>query len=208
MKINEEAIARLREKIVGRMSGKRLAHTLAVEKMAIKIGSLYCPEKLDVLAVSALLHDITKELGVDEHVAICEQYGAKYTNDNILAPKTLHAITAAALIKVEFPEFNCEEVVSAVRYHTTGRDGMTLTEKIIYIADYIDETRTFPDCVTLREMFWGVDIESMSREERLSHLDCVVLRSLEMTIMDLESSGSVINPDTHAARNYVKTNLI
>ena len=208
MKINEDSLLVLRDNIVGRMSGKRLLHTLAVEKMAVKIGTLYCPEKLDVLAASALLHDITKELRVEEHVAICERYGAKYTKDNILAPKTLHAITAAALIPVEFPEFNDREIISAVRYHTTGRDGMTLTEKIIYIADYIDDTRTFPDCVTLREMFWGVDVSSMSEEEKLSHLDRVVLRSLEMTIADLEENGSVINPDTLAARNYLKKNLI
>lgn len=208
MKINEEALSLLREKIVGRMSGKRLAHTLAVEKMAIKIGALYCPEKLDVLAASALLHDITKELRVEDHVAICEQYGAKYTEDNIKAPKTLHAITAAALIPFEFPEFNDEEIVNAVRYHTTGRDGMTLTEKIIYLADYIDETRTFPDCVTLREMFWGVDVALMSERERLIHLDRVVLRSLEMTIADLTESGCVINADTTAARNFVLKNLI
>ncbi len=208
MKISEEALVTLREKISGRMSGKRLAHTLAVEKMAVRLGKLYCPEKLDILAAAALLHDITKELSVEEHIAICERLGAEYTNDNILAPKTFHAITAAATIPVEFPELDDTEIKNAVRYHTTGREGMTLTEKIIYIADYIDDTRTFPDCVALREMFWSAEPEGMNEAERLAHLDRVVLRSLEMTIKDLVESGSVVNADTTAAKNYVQKNLI
>ena len=203
MKISEESISRLREKISDRMSGKRLAHTLAVEKMAVRIGNIYCPERTDVLAAAALLHDITKEKTTEEHIAICERYGAEYTNENVAAPKTFHAITAAASIPVEFPELNDAEIISAVRYHTTGREGMTLTEKIIYIADYIDETRTFPDCITLREMFWGSDVESMSEEERLLHLDRVVLRSLEMTVADLIECGKVINSDTLAAKEYI-----
>ena len=203
MKISEESISLLREKISDRMSGKRLAHTLAVEKMAVRIGNIYCPERTDVLAAAALLHDITKEKTTEEHIAICERYGVEYTNENVAAPKTFHAITAAASIPVEFPELNDAEIISAVRYHTTGREGMTLTEKIIYIADYIDETRTFPDCITLREMFWGSDVESMSEAERLLHLDRVVLRSLEMTVADLIECGRVINSDTLAAKEYI-----
>ena len=207
MKISEELLAGLREKISGRMSGKRLAHTLAVEKMAIKVGELYCPEKTDILAAAALLHDITKEKTTEEHIEICERYGVEYTEENILAPKTFHAITAAALIPVEFPEFTDEEIISAVRYHTTGREGMTLIEKIIYLADYIDDTRTFPDCVALREMFCGVDVEAMSDSERLYHLDRVALTSFEMTVSDLVERGSVVNADTVAARNYIIKNL-
>lgn len=208
MKISEELLAGLREKISGRMSGKRLAHTLAVEKMAVRLGELYCPEKKDVLAAAALLHDITKELSVEEHIAICEKYGAEYTNDNILAPKTFHAITAAATIPVEFPEFDDREIISAVRYHTTGRADMTLTEKIIYLADYIDDTRTFPDCIALREMFWRPDVWRMSEKERLYHLDKMVHRSFDMTIADISENGGVVHPDTVAAKSYIKKNLI
>ena len=206
MKISEELLEGLREKISGRMSGKRLAHTLAVEKMAVKIGELYCPEKTDILAAAALLHDITKEKTTEEHIAICEKYGTEYTNENVLAPKTFHAITAAALIPTEFSEFNDDEIISAVRYHTTGRADMTLAEKIIYIADYIDDTRTFPDCIALREMFFGVDLEKMSEEERYEHLDRVVLTSFEMTIEDLLENGRVVNTDTMAARDSLLKN--
>lgn len=206
MKINEELLISLREKISGRMSGKRLAHTLAVEKMAVRIANLYCPDKTDILAAAGLLHDITKEKTTEEHIEICGRYGAKYTEENVLAPKTFHAITAAASIPAEFPEFDDAEIVSAVRYHTTGRADMTLTEKIIYIADYIDDTRTFPDCIELREMFWGADIDAMSKEKREEHLDRVVLRSLEMTISDLVQCGRVVNTDTTAARDSLLKN--
>ena len=201
MRINEESLVSLREKIQSRMSGKRLAHTLAVEKMAVRIGKLYCPDKLDILASAALLHDITKEKTTEEHIEICKMYGAEYTSDNVAAPKTFHAISAAATIPHEFSDFAIDEVISAVRYHTTGRADMTLTEKIIYLADYIDDTRTFPDCVKLREMFWGVDVEAMSEDELICHLDRVVLTSLEMTIADLVENGMVVNADTTAAKD-------
>lgn len=203
MKISEEALEKLREQITSMMSGGRLLHTLAVERMAVRIADIYCPEKRDILAAAALLHDITKEKTVEEHIAICKKFGAEYSQQNIDAPKTFHAITAAALIPEKFPELADGEIISAVRYHTTGREGMTLIEKIIYIADYIDETRTFSDCITLREMFWGRDVSKMSEKERLLHLDRVVLRSLEMTITDLIECGRVINSDTLAAKEYI-----
>ena len=159
MKISEESLRQLRENISVRMSGKRLLHTLAVEKMAYRIGEIYCSEKLDILRAAALLHDITKEKSLEEHIGICTRLGIEYTEENVLAPKTFHAITAAASIPVEFPELCDSEIISAVRYHTTGREGMTLAEKIIYLADYIDMSRKFEDCVVLRDYFFDFDFE-------------------------------------------------
>ncbi len=207
MKIKKEALLELRESISGKMSGKRLAHTLAVEKMAVRIGEIYCPDKTDILAAAALLHDITKEKTTEEHIEICKKFGVMYTEDNISAPKTFHAVTAAAKIPVEFPKFNDAEIISAVRYHTTGRNGMTLTEKIIYLADYIDDTRTFPDCVALREMFWSAEPALMSEAERAVHLDRVVLCSFEMTVNDLVREGRAVHADTLAAKDYIEKTL-
>lgn len=201
--INEEMLSSLRKRVGERMSEKRYLHTLAVEDMAARMAKYLCPEKEWILRAAGLVHDITKELTLDEHLEICKKYGVEYTDDNIAAKKTFHAMTAASIVKNEYPEFADDDIILSVRYHTTGREGMSLPEKIIYLADYIDDTRKYDECILLRNMFWDADIENMTMDERLSHLDKVVLKSLDITISDLIESGKVINRDTVAARNDI-----
>ena len=183
------------------MSEKRRAHTLAVEKMAVRIGEIYAPDKLGVLSAAALLHDITKEYSTERQIEICRAHGYEPRDIDIFAPKTFHARTAAMLIPELYPELAEEEVVSAVRWHTTGRQGMTLTEKIVYLADYIDETRKFADCVALREMFWSAEPQKMSKAEREAHLLEVLITSFRMTVSALLEDKSPISPDTADALN-------
>ena len=111
------------------------------------------------------------------------------------------AMTAAALIPVMYPAFADPRIVSAVRWHTTGRVGMTLDEKLIYLADYIDDSRTFPDCVTLRNLFWDAHPEQMEMPARLAHLRTVLIVSYDMTITGLIRDGVPVSPDTFLARN-------
>ena len=183
------------------MSEKRRAHTLAVEKMAVRIGEIYAPDKLGVLSAAALLHDITKEYSTERQIEICRAHGYEPRDIDIFAPKTFHARTAAMLIPELYPELADSEVVSAVRWHTTGRAGMTLIEKLIFLADYIDDSRSFEDCVALRRMFFDADLQNMTERERLSHLDAVLTAAYRMTISALVSESSCINPDTLEAYN-------
>ena len=201
MRFSEEMLASLYERVKGRMSEKRFFHTAEVEKMAARLGELYCPDKIDVLRAAALLHDVTKERTSEEHVAILECHGITVTPDELLAPKTLHAKSAAALAPDEYPEFATDEVVSCVRWHTTGRADMTLTEKLIYLADYIDMSRKFDDCVRLREFFFSALPEKMGMDERLVHLDKTLVQSFDMTMAGLIEKGAVISMDTICVRN-------
>ena len=129
MDITLSMLDTLRANVGEYMSEKRYAHTVAVEDMASRMAKYLCPEKTNILRAAALLHDITKELTADEHIKICEDLGVSYDSDNIAAKKTFHAMTAAAKIKDQYPEFADEEIIGAVRYHTTGREGMTLSER-------------------------------------------------------------------------------
>ena len=117
-----------------------------------------------------------------------------------MSPKLFHAKTASELIKRDFPEYADEEIVSAVRWHTTGRRGMTTFESIVYLADYIEDTRTFPECVELRSFFWD------SYEKDKSDIDAIFLktmiRSFDCTINGLVSESAPIDNDTVDARNY------
>ena len=206
MKFDETALDRLRESVSEGMSEKRFRHTAAVEKMAARLGELYAPDKIDILRAAALLHDITKEYSSEKQLQICREFGIIISKQDILTPKTFHAKTAAALIPTRYPEFADPEVISAVRWHTTGRADMSLLEKIVYLADYIDESRTFPDCVALRNLFWDAAPQSMSPEEREAHLDRVLIRSFDMTLAGLIEEGAPVSEDTFSARNSLIVN--
>ena len=207
MKFTEEQLSKLREKISSTMSEKRFAHTAAVEKMAERIGRIYAPDKLDVLRAAGLLHDITKEYSTEKQLQICHEFGIITTKQDILTPKTFHAKTAAVLIPVLYPEFDDQEVVSAVRWHTTGNADMSLLEKIVYLADYIDESRKFEDCVKLRNLFWDACPEKMSLKERDEHLTKILVISFNMTLAGLISDNAPVSDDTFKARNALILSL-
>lgn len=199
--IEEQSLNALRQKVAESMSPKRATHILAVEDMAIRLGELYAPDKINALRAAALLHDITKEKKNAEQIALCKELLVDLCENDLFSPKTLHARTAAAMIPEKYPELADDEVVSAVRWHTTGHRGMTTVEKIIYLADYIDESRTFEDCVTLRNMFWSADPQSMTSEEREAHLRDVLIISFDMTVKNLIEENLPVASDTIDARN-------
>lgn len=199
----KESLDALYGAVKGSMSEKRFRHTAAVADMAVRLGELFAPDKKEILRAAGLLHDITKEYSTEKQLQILKDFGIMVTVQDILTPKTLHARTAALLIESLYPEFAVPEVISAVRYHTTGRAEMTVTEKIVYFADYIDETRTFPDCVMLRERFWGADPARMSEEDRQEHFRKLLVLSFDKTIEALIEEGNLISEDTLAARNHL-----
>ena len=195
----------LRERVKGTMSEKRYAHTAAVERMVVRLGELYCPELIPELRAAALLHDITKEQPLENQLQLCKTFDIILEPTAALAPKTLHARTAAALIPIEYPEYATETVVRAVRWHTTGCEDMTIADRLVYLADYIDDTRKFEDCVILRDMFWNADPAAMETEQRMAHLYRVLLASYDMTIRGLLEDGAPISADTFHARNHLLT---
>ena len=201
IKITEKMLNTLRQQVEGSMSPKRFAHTAAVEEMVARLCALYCPEYTMQLRAAALLHDLTKELTPEAQEALCEAYDIPVDEEQRLSPKTYHAKTAAARITRDFPDFADALIVDAVRWHTTGHAGMTLTEKLLYLADYIDDTRTFPSCVLLRRYFFGAEPELMTKEERERHLRATLLLSYEHTLKDLLAEGAPIDGDTVRARN-------
>ena len=193
----------LRSQVAERMSPKRFYHTVAVENMIARLCGLYCPEHTLRMRCAALLHDITKEIKTEGQLALCERYGLEVTPTDLLSPKTFHARTAAALIPEEFLEFFDPMIVDAVRYHTTGRMGMSLTEKLLYLADYIDDSRTFESCVKLRDFFFSAEPEAMNSEQRMLHLNKTLLLSFDMTVKDLLEEGKIVAADTVDARNSI-----
>lgn len=200
MNFSEQQINSLRERVKGALSSFRYEHTLGVELMAARLAALYCPEKENLLRAAALLHDITKEKSLDEQLKIFEKNSVRPTDEQISVIPTLHALTAPLVIPEEYPEYADAELLNAIRYHSTGRENMTLSEKIIFLSDYIEDTRKFEDCIILREEFWSADPEQMKESDRMAHLNRVLLHSIEITLKDLEEKGKIIESNTRLAR--------
>ena len=118
--------------------------------------------------------------------------------------KLFHSKTALAIIERDFVGYYDDDILSAVRWHTTGRDKMTIFEALVYLADYIEETRTFDDCVILRNYFY-----SQLKVGDLTPLEIfkkTMIMSFDMTIKNLMEEKGLIDLDTISARNYFVLN--
>lgn len=181
------------------MSVYRYDHTISVAKECEYLAELFGIDGKD-LVISAYLHDITKEMSIDEQVELCRQYGFEIDQDTLNSPKTLHSFSAPYLIKRDFPEYDKEIITLPIKYHTTGRKDMSLQEKLLYLADYIEPTRKFDECKKLRSMFYSSD------EELSKRLDLVILESLRYTIDELKSNNRFIHPETIKAYDFLSIN--
>ena len=195
----ESILAHLRERICKYMSEKRLSHTYAVEREITSLSGIYAPDEEFTLRVAALLHDITKEFSLQKQLQLCLLSDIIYTREEMLTPKIFHSRTAAAVIKQDFSEWATDDILSAIRWHTTGHADMTMCEQLLFLADFIEDTRTFESCVKLRHFFYeGIE----GAADKISHLRDTMILALDFTIDELVSDKKPIHVDTVSARNY------
>ena len=197
-----DALNKLRAEIQAVSSERRYLHVIAVEEMINRLGALYLPEERPMLRAAALLHDLTKEISNEKHEKILSSHGIIVTDEMRGSPKLYHAVTATLLIPERYPQFAHPTLLSAVRYHTTGRPEATVFDLLLYLADYIDESRTFPDCVLLRNYFWNKHPEALTKEERMRHLFDTIVRSVDLTVAALSEERVPISIDSIQMRNY------
>ena len=178
----------LKEILQKRLNEKRYFHSLCVADEAKRLAEKYGGDA-EKCYLSGLLHDITKNAPNEEHLQIFETFGIMLNEIEKNAKKLWHAISGSAYIKFILG-IEDDELLDAVRYHTTGRANMTLIEKLLYLADYIEPTRIFNDCKKIREYFYT---NTCDIQKRLN--DTIVL-SLKYTISDLLEKGEFIHPKT------------
>ena len=201
----ERALITLREQLRATVSPKRFAHTLGVEQTVCDMAALYCPEKTGMLRAAALLHDCTKEYDEKKTKEVLSREGIRLRRDEKESPQIHHAITAPFEIARLYPELADEELLSCVRWHTTGREGMTVPEAVLYLADVIEPGREYPACVALRNRFFDADPAAMTGEERDAHL-CDVLRASLVGVREsLMAKGAPVCEDTLSAIEYLKS---
>lgn len=139
--------ADLRAASYSMVRAKRIPHIRGCEEEAVRLAERWgaCVEET---RRAAILHDCTKYLDLDEQLALCAQYQIPLDEMERSAVKLLHSKTGAAIAKYVYGE--SDQVYQAIFYHTTGRAGMSRMEKILYLADYIEPNRDFPEVEELR----------------------------------------------------------
>lgn len=189
---NEDAQKQLELQLIEiirkRESNYRFLHSLEVAKSAEELAQRYGAD-LHKARVAGLLHDVMKDVSGTEQLQILKDFGILLTDVEKHAPKLWHAIAGAAFVQ-HILGFEDTDIVNAIRYHTTARAGMSLLEKVIFIADFISADRTYPD----------VDV---MRERATQSLESAMQYALEYTIRDLEEKGAAVHPDTSAALNEI-----
>ena len=193
--ITEATLKKLRSLAEQRLSSFRYSHTLGVERAAAMLSVYYMPKITNELRAAALLHDITKEMPLQEQIKLIHEAELPLTDNDVRSQNTLHQTGAAAFIKMYLPEMATEDILSSVSKHTTGDVQMSTFDKLIYLADYIEDTRKHEACLQLRQRFLD-GIKKCSAEEYISFLDNILLYSFKNTIKKLEESNAFIHEKT------------
>ena len=175
--------------IRNKLSPYRFNHSVEVAKSAVYLSEKYGGD-CEKMYVAGLLHDVLKEADREETFSYVEKYIISLSELEKVTPKLWHAIVGAEFIRNEL-SIDDEEIITAVRYHTTGRADMTLSEKILFIADFISADRDYNGADEMRE-----------RAEK--SLECAMDMGLSFTIADLVEHGRPIHPDTVDAYNDIK----
>lgn len=186
------------------LSEKRYSHTLAVAEECMYFADIFGlgEHERDILYRAALLHDITKEKTPDEHISICRVYNIEFDKAYISTPALFHSLTGGVFAREHFPTVCTDEVSELIDTHTTGRENMTLLQKILFLADSTEVTRKHESCIELREFFHN----NVADNDPKILLDRAIVKSLNGTISYLMSTNRPIALETVKARNYLLKN--
>ena len=200
MQICEAEINALRLAVRKYMSEKRYKHTLGVEAMAKKLAEYCLKDKISLIRCAALLHDIAKEMPLDEQISVLREM-PEITDSDLSSPPAYHAFCVPYLIKRDFPELAKADILSAVFNHTTGNPEMSTFDEIIFLADFIEEGREYEDCKTIREKLLKRLETAKSNNECLLWLHAAVIAELDSTLRSLQKRGMYINERTIATKD-------
>jgi len=165
----------------------RFNHSLNVMETAEALAKHYGAD-VGKARLAGILHDCGKNYKGEEAIEYIKKIGYEADDIEILQPKLLHGIIGKHLAENVYGVTD-EEVLDAIRWHTTGKSGMNLLEKIIYVADYIEPLRSFEGVETMRKMAFE-DLEK-----------CVVYCA-ESTIKFILKKGALLHKNTVDTRNY------
>ncbi len=163
------------------LSEKRYEHTCNVENLAVKLAKKHGADT-EKVSLAAFLHDIAKELPKDKLLQIFVKNDIMTNGINKRPQPVWHGIAGAIIAKEEYG-IDDEDVLNAIACHTTGRENMTLIDKIIYIADMAGEDRDYPEA-------------EETRKNAMKNIDKTIISALGQNIEWLKAEGKQVDKET------------
>ena len=184
---NEEFKSLIKEKL----KESRYIHSLNVADSARELALLYgCDEEKAYTA--GLLHDVMKNASAEEQLDVINKAAWQLTEAEKANDKLWHAIAGAAFMKTELG-IDDDDLIEAVRYHTTARKNMSVLEKVIYVADFVSADRNYPEVDEVRQA---------SRQS----LEKAMMLGLEFCIQEIAKRRQILHPDSVDAYNEIILN--
>ena len=181
---------KIRKQLAKVLDSKRYEHTQGVAYTSAALAMRY-GEDVQKAELAGLLHDCAKCLDNEKKIHICKKHNITISDAEFKNPFLLHAKVGGYLTKEKY-KIDDEDIINAVTYHTTGRPGMSLLEKIVYIADYIEPGRNHAS--NLDEI----------RRLCFFDLDEALLKILEDILLHLRESKKEIDPMTQMTYEFYK----
>lgn len=183
-----EELLKIRKDLSKKLKKERFEHTIGVMYTAASLAMCYGSDIQKALT-AGLLHDCGKYCSAKEQIKLCGKYDIQLTESELEMPALVHAKLGAYLARHEY-KVKDQDVLDAITCHTTGRPGMTLLEKIIYIADYIEPNRRIiPGLEEIR----GIVFQDIDR---------AVYLSAKNTVRYLNDGGKAVAPMTVSTCEY------
>ena len=170
------------------ISSKRYTHSINVSKTAKKLAEFYEYDAVKA-EIAGLVHDCARDLEKPLQLKCLKEEGIEADELTLNIEELLHGPAAVHICRKVFA-IEDEEILSAVRYHTTGKENMSLLEKIIYLSDFIEPSRSFPGVEELRGLAF-------------KNLDKALLLAFNSSILYILSKNEYVHINTILARNHV-----
>jgi predicted HD superfamily hydrolase involved in NAD metabolism len=191
---------KIKKYLKNHLTKERYSHTIGVAYTAVSMAMRYNPDTktndfIKRAEIAGLLHDCAKCMDNNKKLKICNKNNIPYSNFEANNPYLLHGRVGAYIAKTKF-NIKDEDILNAIEWHTTGRPDMSLLEKIVFIADYIEPSRKpIPELDEIRQLAF-IDI------------DKAMEKILENTLKYLDSKGAAIDKMTQFTYDsYVKNHI-
>lgn len=178
----------IKDYLSANVSSKRYIHSINTAATAEELAARYGVHTGKAY-LAGLIHDCTRELDIHMQHQILKLLNIVVDDITFRTAELLHSYSAEHIIKKEFEIYD-EEIIFAVRFHTTGKENMSLLEKIIFLSDVIEPSRVFPGVETIRQL-------------AQENLDEALIAALDSSVKFLIGKRSLIHPNTFLARNYI-----
>lgn len=176
------------DEITKKIGEKRASHSIGVMETAVKLAKVHNCD-IEKARIAGLLHDCAKYSDTSYLLKSAKDFDIILDNIMLINTQLIHGPLGAKVAKFEFG-ITDDEILDAIRYHTTGRENMTILDKIIYIADYIEPNRDFPGVEEVRELAF-------------KNLNKSLQIAMDNTIIFLLNQGKLVHLDTIKARNQL-----